>query len=260
MTPLTVAAAIGLLVLVAGVIGLLLQRVLHESFTTGGSRDMIGAVAGLLTLLSALVLGLLIWTAYGVYSGQSLAIQSLAVKVLQLDLALADYGPDAGPARAKLKELVSQTTEDIFAREQIDDAFVAHNLEGALKNLETRNRAMKTLHPQTDDQKLALANANSIVGGISQARLQMALALTSPVSYPLLLTVAGWVSLIFLGYGLTAKWHTMTIIAVFFGALAASSAFYLILDLSEPYFGVFHVSAAPLKQVLSVMGKEPGNN
>jgi hypothetical protein len=29
---------------------------------TGGSKDMIGAVAGLLTLLSALVLGLLIWT------------------------------------------------------------------------------------------------------------------------------------------------------------------------------------------------------
>ena len=41
---------------------------------------MIGAVVGLLTLLSALVLGLLIWTAYGVYSGQSLAVQTLAAK------------------------------------------------------------------------------------------------------------------------------------------------------------------------------------
>jgi hypothetical protein len=42
--------------------------------------DMIGAVVGLLTLFSALVLGLLIWTAYGVYSGQNLAIQMLARK------------------------------------------------------------------------------------------------------------------------------------------------------------------------------------
>ena len=60
---------------------------------------MIGAVVGLLTLLCALVLGLLIWTAYGVYSGQNLAVQTLAAKNLQLDMALADYGPEAMPRK-----------------------------------------------------------------------------------------------------------------------------------------------------------------
>jgi len=63
---------------------------------------MIGAVAGLLTLLSALTMGLLIWTAYGVYAGQNAAIQGLAVKALQLDLALADYGPEAKNLRLQL--------------------------------------------------------------------------------------------------------------------------------------------------------------
>ena len=72
----------------AGLLGLVLQRVLPEHHTTGGSRDMIGAIAGLLTLLCALVTGLLIWTAYGVYSGQNAQIQALASKVMQLDLAL----------------------------------------------------------------------------------------------------------------------------------------------------------------------------
>jgi hypothetical protein len=60
---------------------------------------VIGAVLGLLTLLSALVLGLLIWTAHGVYSAQNSAIQNLAAKVLDFDLALADYGPEANAAR-----------------------------------------------------------------------------------------------------------------------------------------------------------------
>jgi hypothetical protein len=50
---------------------------------------MIGSVAGPLTLLSALAMGLLIWTAYGVYAGQNAAIQGLAAGALQLDLALA---------------------------------------------------------------------------------------------------------------------------------------------------------------------------
>ena len=84
------ALAVAVAMFAAGLLGLLLQRVLPEKHTTGGSRDMIGAVVGLLTLLCALVTGLLIWTAYGVYSGQNTQIQALASKVMQLDLALSN--------------------------------------------------------------------------------------------------------------------------------------------------------------------------
>jgi len=88
MSPDAFAAVVAAVIFVGGLVGLILQRLLPESFTTGSPRDMIGAVVGLLTLLSALVLGLLIWTAYGVYSGQNQAVQTLASKVLQFDLAL----------------------------------------------------------------------------------------------------------------------------------------------------------------------------
>ena len=46
---------------------------------------MTGAVVGLMTLLLALVLGLLIWTAYGVLSTQKALIQTLAVNGLKFD-------------------------------------------------------------------------------------------------------------------------------------------------------------------------------
>ncbi len=78
MTAEAFAPLVGLAVFAGGAIGLFLQRNLPENFTTGGPRDMIGAVTGLLTLLFALVLGLLIWTAYGVYSSQGVAVQTLA--------------------------------------------------------------------------------------------------------------------------------------------------------------------------------------
>lgn len=68
------AGAIGAVVILSGLLGLALQYLLPDGFTTGGPRDMIGAVAGMLVLLSALVMGLLIWTAYGVYAGQNAAI------------------------------------------------------------------------------------------------------------------------------------------------------------------------------------------
>jgi hypothetical protein len=78
---------------------------------------MIGAVVGLLTLLSALVLGLLIWTAFRVYSGQNLAMQTLAAKLLQLDHALIDYGPDADAGRAQLKQDSSERWRQELAKD-----------------------------------------------------------------------------------------------------------------------------------------------
>jgi hypothetical protein len=260
MNPLHLAAAIAVVILLAGWLGLFLQRVLPESYTTGPARDMIGAVAGLLTLLSALVLGLLSWTAYGVYSGQNLAIQTLAAKVLQLDLTLADYGPDAAPMRDKLKATVGVMIGELQTAEQSDATFVAESLRAALDNLHRRDRAIAALHPQTDEQKQALASARATAESISQSRVQMALALSSPVSFPLLLTVAGWVATIFLGYGLTGKGHLMAVFAVAVGAIAAGAAFFLILDMSVPYDGVFHVSSSPLQEVMSVMGKSQGQD
>jgi hypothetical protein len=74
MNPEKFAAAVAVAIFAGGLIGLVLQRSLPEKHTTGPARDMIGAVVGLLTLLCALVTGLLIWTAYGVYAGQNAAI------------------------------------------------------------------------------------------------------------------------------------------------------------------------------------------
>jgi hypothetical protein len=256
MSPEKFAFGVAVAVFAGGSIGLILQRVLPESFTTGGPRDMIGAVVGLLTLLSALVLGLLIWTAYGVYSGQNLAVQTLAAKVLQLDLALADYGPDATPMRVQVRQNLAKTIDQIWGANESDADFVANNFAAAVQSLRNREAALAALHPSTDTQKQALAAAMSTVDSIGQARLQMSFALANPVSYPLILMVVGWATFLFCGYGLMSKGNAMSVAAGAVGAVAVSSAVYLILDLSDPYSGVFRASSAPLEQVLAVMGKE----
>ena len=85
----------------------------------------------------------------------------------------------------------------------------------------------------------------------------MAFALTSPVSIPLVLIVAGWSTLLFFGYGLASGGDSAgAFVAMTLGAIAAASAVLLILELSSPYSGIFRVSSAPLEQVLAVTGKE----
>ena len=131
MSPDKFALAVAVALFASGLIGVVLQRALHESFTTGGPRDMIGAIVGLLTLLSALTLGLLIWTAYGVYAGQNTTIQTLAAKVLQLDLALADYGPEAKDVRLQLRDGLGKTIDAVWGANENDANFAANNFAAA---------------------------------------------------------------------------------------------------------------------------------
>jgi hypothetical protein len=256
MNPEIFALGAAIAVFLGGGVGLILQRVLPEEHTTGGPRDMIGPVVGLLTLLSALVAGLLIWTAYGVYAGQNLAIQNLAAKVLQLDFALADYGPDANPLRAQIRESLGKTIDQVWGANESDSNFVANNFAAAIQGLRSRDAALASLHPATDAQTQALATARATIDAIAQSRLQMSFALSAPVSYPLLLIVVSWAVFLFCGYGLMSGGNLMSVVAVAVGAVAIASAVWLILDLSNPYSGLFRVSSAPFEQVLAVMGKE----
>jgi len=113
MGSLTLASIAFAFVFVGGAIGLELQRALPESCTTGGPKEMTGAVVGLMTLLLALVLGLLIWTAYGVLSTQKASVQTLAITDLKLDEAFQDYGPEAAEGHRILQEGIKNTIAEI---------------------------------------------------------------------------------------------------------------------------------------------------
>jgi uncharacterized membrane protein YqgA involved in biofilm formation len=256
MSPEQFAAAVAVSVFVGGLLGLALRHVLPEEHTSGPSRDMIGAVVGLLTLLCALVTGLLVWTAYGVYGAQNTAIQTLASKVVQLDLALQDFGPDAKPERDALRDRVEQAIDQVWGSHTTNASFATENFAAAVKFMRDPEKALGHLQPTTDEQKQALAKATSTLDAIEQSRLQMSFALSAPVAYPVLLTVVGWVFFLFCGFGLMSKGGPMPLIALAVGAVAVGSAVLLILDLSNPYLGAIRASPAPLEQALAVMAKD----
>jgi hypothetical protein len=240
------------LTLAGGIGGLILHRTLPHKITSGALRDMTGAVSGLLTLLTALVLGLLIWTAYGVYSSQVVAVRSLATQILQLDLALADFGPDAASGRARLREDVMGTVDRIWGAGR-DKDFVAHSYGQTIHNLHERQTYLNSLQPTGEAQKQALAAAVQAAAAIAQTRLQMTVALTDAISRPLVIIVIAWAVCIFIGFGLMHTSDLAAVAAMAVGAIAVSTAVYLIIDLSEPYSGVFQVSSDPIRGVLQQM-------
>lgn len=180
----------------------------------------------------------------------------LAAKVLQFDLALADYGPEAKDVRAQLRQSIAKTIDEVCGSNESDPNFVAKNFAEALHNLRSREGAMAALHPSTEKQTQALAAAKATGDSIGQSRLQISFALASPISIPLMVIVTAWATFLFFGYGLMAGGNAISFVAVAVGALAVASAAYLIVDLSSPYSGLFRASSAPIEQVLAVIGKE----
>ena len=80
-----------LLFLAAGYAGLQLQTRLAPEHKTGETKGVVGQVAGLLTLLLALVLGTLIGVSFAYFSGQRTNLENFSAQILRLDQALAQY-------------------------------------------------------------------------------------------------------------------------------------------------------------------------
>src|SRR5580700_4505235 len=105
VNPLARTLIVALLTFASGLLGFFLQWLLPVQ-EVAGAKDMIGWIVGFVSLLLALVLGLLVWTTYGVYTNQNTESQSLGPLILKLDFALEQYGPEARRGRELLRAAV----------------------------------------------------------------------------------------------------------------------------------------------------------
>jgi hypothetical protein len=246
MSSLHVAFATWVAVLSAGLLGLVLSRVLPEAHTSDRSRDILGGSVGMMSLLLALVLGLLIWTAYGVTQTQKNELQLLTAHALEFDLEMKQYGAEGDKARQMLR------TEMVWAHEQFwgDEQAKADALNVSYGNMASMNAYLVSLKPATDAQRQLLNAAALHYGQIGETRLLMSLQLYDPVSWPLILIVIAWSCLLFCGYGVLSRPNLTTITALSLLGASVASAIFLILELSQPYTSSVRLSPALIEQAI----------
>jgi hypothetical protein len=248
--PETSSLAISLVVtgviVLGGVLGLVLQRVLPERYTMDKARDMIGGVVGQLTLLLVLVNGLLIWTAYGVFSTQQTELQTLTARALEFDLEMRQYGPEADEARSILR------TDLVWAHEQFwgDDTSRAAAYDASYKAMGSLNKFLDGLDPKTPAQTSLLTAARANYAFIGEQRLLMSLQAATPIPWPLIYAVTFWAALLFAAMGLLSNLSPMSLAMLVLGSASIGLAIFLILEFSQPYTSSIRVSPAPLEQAI----------
>jgi hypothetical protein len=233
----------------SGVAGLYLQKLLPEPHTSDRSRDMIGAIVGLISLLLALVLGTLIGSAYAFYSTQKSEMETYAAKAIQLDLALAEFGPETAIARAKMRETL-QSVHDMVWGEHAKPAPRELLVKAPLEHLQQMDEYVASLDPKTTAQRHFASAAAADAAAIEQTRVLIPLQLASSVSWPLVVIVVSWALILFCGFGILSRLNATTLTALAFGAFAVGSALFLILELSQPFNGLFRIPSAAYDQML----------
>jgi hypothetical protein len=168
-------------------------------------------------------------------------------------MALAQYGPETQPARAKLKESTQRAYDQIWGGEADPDLLTVAAPMAAIQGL---NAFLATLEPKTDPQKAALAKAGTYAGLAGESRILMSLQLAGhPVLWQLLAVLVFWSLALFFAIGMSSRLNAVVVITLAFGAVSVAFALFLILELAQPYTGIIKVTPGALREAIEFMGK-----
>jgi hypothetical protein len=238
----------------AGLLGVYVQGRLPDEHKSDIVRGTIGQVAGLVTLLLALVMGTVIGVSYSFYATQKAELEALSAQMLQLDMALGQYGPETQPVRAKLKESTQRAYDQIWGSGEADPGLLT--VAAPMATMQALNAFLATLEPKTDLQKAALAKAGTYGGLVGQSRILMSLQLAGhPVLWQLLAVLVFWALALFFAIGLSSRLNAAVVTTLAFGAVSVASALFLILEFAEPYTGYAKVTPGALRAAIEYMGK-----
>jgi hypothetical protein len=237
----------------AGLLGMALYRTLPDHHLDAGSKDVVKLVMSLIATMAALVLSLLIASASSSYQAQETEVQSLSANVILLDRLLTFYGPEAKETRDLLRHGAAVMHDQIWS----PDGTRGADLDPR-RTLDVTNAfvdSLRGLVPKTDSQSMLKSQAMQVAQSVGQTRLFMFAQSTSSISWPFLTVLVFWICMLFLGFGLFARFNATVTVALFIGALSVAGAIFLILELNGPYRGFMRISDIPMRDALALIDK-----
>jgi hypothetical protein len=229
-------------------LSMVLRSALPARYLSAESKEVIGLGTGLIATLSAVLIGLLISSTRTAYEEKRSEVIRMTADLIELDLLLKDYGPEARSARQGMRDAVSPMIDSIW-RENASrfrlEANVAPDAgaEAVLSELEE-------LSPHDDAQRAKRDRALYV--GLDLARIQLLLFAqpANAISTPFITVLVLWLTFVFATFSLYARPNPLIVVVLVACALSASSAIFLLLDLDRPFAGVLQIPSAPFRNAL----------
>jgi hypothetical protein len=230
-------------------LGMVLHRKLPDHHLDAGSKDVVKLVMGLIATMAALVLSLLIASGSSSYQAQQHEVRSLAADVLLLDRILSFYGQDAKESRDRLRQGVAALHDQIWSPDGSRGADLDPRATQGVANAFVDS--LERLSPKTDSQTMLKGQAMHLGQNLGQTRLLMFEQSASSISWPFLTVLVFWLCMLFLGFGLLARFQATVAVALLIGCVSVAGAIFLILEQNSPYEGFMRISDAPVRNALA---------
>jgi hypothetical protein len=250
MTPIATSLLVVVCIFAGGLVGLLLNRVLHPDHLSKETQDVVRLGIGMISVLASLVLGLLIATAKSSFDTTDNAIRHYAAELALLNETLRDYGGDASKPRDMLRQYTDTILNDIWPTDG-QTPHVGDAQAGVL--MEHVREQVRALRPVDDQQKWLRDRALSVNEDLLRDRWLLIAEQGQSVSPVVLIVLVSWITLIFLSFGINAPRNAMVAVAFFVCALSIGGAIFLILEMDRPIEGILQISSWPMRNVLAQM-------
>jgi hypothetical protein len=231
--------------------GIVLSSALPQDHLSADSKDVVRMCMGLVSTMSALVLGLLVSSAKSFYDAQNAELTQMSTKVIVLDRLLAHYGLETTEVRDQLRDYVVDSIDTVWPREHTQPARLMAPTTGP----EALIGKIQALTPKDDRQRSLQAQALSTAIGLIQTRWLMYEQGADSVSGPMLAILVFWLAAIFISFGLFAPRNATVITALFVAGLSVSGAIFLIFEMYTPFGGLIKISSAALRATLAHLGQ-----
>ena len=231
-------------------LGMFLRAALPEQHLSPESKDVVKLVMGLISIMSALVLGLLIAFAKSAYDTQSNELAQISTDLIVLDRIMTHYGPETQEARDLLRRFVAAALDRMWPEDRSQPAPFA-----PMAGTEVPYDKIVKLSPQHDTQRALQAQALGISSDILRTRWLLGEQRHSSMAMPFLVMLVFWLTVLFVSFGLFAPPNATVVATLFVCALSVSGAIFLILELDQPFEGLIRFSSAPLRDALVHLGQ-----
>jgi hypothetical protein len=251
MSSLTTAAIVIGCVFSGSLLGMWLSYCLPEHHRSAESRDAVKLATGMLSVLAALVLGLLIASVKNSFDNTDSEIRHFAATLILLNRTLSDYGPETAEARQMLRRYTGRALEDNWPEKgatpvRMEDVEAGGMLDGVqnvvlgLSGEDGRNAALR-------------AEAASLVEEALKTRWLLIERAGSSIQPLFLEILIVWITLIFVSFGYNAPRNATVATTFVLSAVALAGCIFLIVEMDTPFEGLITVSSAPMRNALAHM-------
>ena len=235
-----------------GLAGCAIGMIVPEHHRTAPTERVVQNATRTMSLLSALVLGLLVATAKNKFDTNNSQIEHFAADLMSLNSQLVNFGPGTNDASALLKEYTTAKIADVW--QSYDGPKPGPDHLSAFQALERLQIQVLELAPKSEYQRAMAKGAADIVAELVRERWLLKAEESVRLPQPFMWALLAWLSILFLFIGLFAARNALVVITLFVCALSIAGAVALVEDLDTPFDGLIAVPPEPMLAALAQMG------